>query len=205
MLLVLVGGIAWVMSDRQARLERMAIDVKSFLQLADLLYADNKLPEALSEVRKAQVILGTTGLSDEELNRRVTQKIKELETASQLEEIILDQSSSSTLDRGYADYARVFREFGVDVEALQVEEAAARISSSKIKLDLVLALNRWATNLKADSRRLVPGRWQHLQAISQATDSDPWRDRFNKAFEDKNLNELRKLEGFFGFQGNYTI
>ncbi len=188
MSLVLVGGLGWVASDRAARRARTAFEVNQSLQRAESLYADNKLPEAVAEVQKARGVLGTAG-GDEDLHRRVQQRLTELETAAKLEEILTE----SYRDRGYAEYARLFRDYGIDVEALPTEEAAARIADSRIKLDLVLALDRWATSLRADPRRLDPTRWQRLQALSRAADPDPWRMRYNAASEAGDLKALREL------------
>jgi tetratricopeptide (TPR) repeat protein len=87
----------------------------------------------------------------------------------------------------------VFREYGIDVEALPAEEAAARIAASHIKLDLVLSLDRWATSLRFDARKLDPKRWQRLLAISRAADPDPWRLRYIAATEAGDLPALREL------------
>src|SRR5262249_37049371 len=94
---------------------------------------------------------------------------------------------------GDAGYARVFRDYGIDVEALSTEEAAARIADSHIKLDLVLALDRWAKSLRSDPRELDRRHWQRLQAISRAADPDPWRLRYNAASEAMDAKTLREL------------
>jgi tetratricopeptide (TPR) repeat protein len=87
----------------------------------------------------------------------------------------------------------VFRDYGIDVEALATDQAAARIADSHIKLHLVLALDRWAESLRTNPRGLDPAHWQRLQAISLAADPDPWRLRYNAASEAKDLNTLREL------------
>jgi eukaryotic-like serine/threonine-protein kinase len=191
-LFVLVGGVGWVLSDRASRQARTGFEVDQLLRRAETLYADNKLPEAVAEVQKASGVLGTTG-GDESLRRRVQQRLSELETAVKLEEILIEMTEPPVRDRVYAEYARVFQEYGIDFEALSAEEAAARIANSNIKLDLVLALDRWATSLRSDPRRLDPARWQRLQAISRAADPDPWRLRYNAASETGDLPALQEL------------
>ncbi len=187
-LLVLLVGLGWVVSDRAARRARTAFEVNEFLQRAESLYADNKLPEAVAEVQKARSVLGTAG-GGEDLHRRVRQRLTELEMAVSLEEVPMEIHR----DRVYAEYARLFRDYGIDVDTLSTEEAAARIADSTIKLDLVLALNRWAASLRSDPRRLDPARWQRRQAISQAADPDLWRSRYNAASEAGDLKALRDL------------
>jgi len=204
MLLVLFGGLGWVISDRAARRARTAFEVEQFLQRAESLYAENKLPEAVAEVQKARGVLGTIG-GDEELHRRVRQWLTDLETSAKLEEILLEFAAPGIRDRlfvgstepsariqGDGGYARVFRDYGIDVEALSTEEAAARIEHSHIKVDLVLALDRWAKSWRADPG-VDPARWQRLQAISQMADPDPWRLRYDSASEAMDLKTLREL------------
>ncbi|QDU21324.1 serine/threonine-protein kinase [Urbifossiella limnaea] len=192
MFLVLVGGFAWVASDRAAQRVRTASEVAVFLQRADTLYADNKLPEAVAEVQKARGVLGAGG-GDEGLRRRVEQRLVELTSAARLEEILIDSAALGLRDQGYAEYARVFQASGIDVGALPPEAAAARVAESNIKLDLVLALDRWASALRTDPRKLDPARWQQLQAISRAAGPDPWRMRYNAAAEAGDLRALREL------------
>jgi serine/threonine protein kinase/Flp pilus assembly protein TadD len=193
-LLVLVGGLAWVVSDRAARRARVDFEVGEFLHRADSLYADNQLPEAVEEAQKARDVLGTAGGAREELQRRVRERLTELETATKLEEILLDEwVGPGGRDQAYTEYARVFQEHGIDVSTLSTEEAAARIATSAIKLDLVLALDRWASALRTDSRELDPAQWHRLQAISRAADPDPWRLRYNAAAEAEDVKVLREL------------
>jgi eukaryotic-like serine/threonine-protein kinase len=207
MLLVLFGGLGWVASDRAARRGRAAFEVNQFLRQAESLYTDNKLPEALAEVQKARVVLETTGGNDD-LDRRVRQWLADLETATKLEEILMELMSPTVRDRLLpgstepgpaarprvdAGYARVFRNYGIDVEALSTKEAATRIADSQIKLDLVLALDRWAESLRSNPRGLDPAKSQRLQAISRAADPDPWRLRYNAASEARDVKTLREL------------
>ncbi|MBO0697725.1 MAG: protein kinase [Zavarzinella sp.] len=205
MLLTLFGGLGWVMSDRAERRARTAFEVNQFLDRAESLYAEDKLPEALAEVHKALVVLGTAG-GDDDLDRRARTWLTDLETATKLEEMLMEFLRPSVRDRLFpgsaeptarpgagAGFARVFRDYGIDVERLSTDEAAARIANSHIKLDLVLALDRWAESLRTNARGLDPAHWQRLQAISRAADPDPWRLRYNAASEAKDVNSLREL------------
>jgi len=191
MLLVLVGSLGWMLSDRAARQARTAVEVDQFLQQAESLYAVNRLPEAMAEVQKARGVVGAGG--DEILHRRVQQWLTDLDTAAKLEEIRMEFTEREPRDRVYAEYARVFRDYGIDVEVFSTEEAAARIANRHIKLDLVLALDRWAYSLRNDARSLDPARWQRLVEISRAADPDPWRLRYNAAQEANDLPALREI------------
>jgi eukaryotic-like serine/threonine-protein kinase len=71
-LLLAVGSLGWVVRDREAGRVRTAGEVNQFLQQAESLYADNKLPEAVAEVQKARGVL-ESGSGDADLGRRVRQ------------------------------------------------------------------------------------------------------------------------------------
>src|SRR5262249_55621143 len=150
-LLLAVGSLGWVVRDREAGRVRTAVEVNQFLQRAESLYADNKLPEAVSEVQKARGVL-EAGRGDADLGRRVSQWLTDLNTAAKLEEILMESPSNTNRDRAYADLARVFRDYGIDVEALPTEDATARVAASQIKIDLALALNGWTAIVRLDPR-----------------------------------------------------
>jgi tetratricopeptide (TPR) repeat protein len=171
---------------------RTAAEVNQFLQRAEALYAENKLPEAVAEVQKARGVL-EAGSGDEELARRVQQWLTDLDTAGQLEEIRLESFDQNELYWGHADYARVFRDYGIDVEALSSEEATARVAASQIRFDLVLALGNWAGKLRIDPQQQDPARWQRLRAIARAADPDPWKLRLYGADEARDVRTLREL------------
>jgi tetratricopeptide (TPR) repeat protein/serine/threonine protein kinase len=191
-LLLSVGSLGWVVRDREAGRVRTTVEVNQFLQQGESLYADNKLPEAFVEVQKARGVL-EAGRGDEQLRQRVRQWLTDLETAAKLEEIRLEGYDLEDRDRWYADHARVFREYGIDVETLSTEEVTARVAASQIKLDLVLALGNWAARLRSDPRAQDPAPWQRLLVISRTADADPWRHRLQAAVEAKDLQALREL------------
>ena len=192
-LLILAGGLGWVLSDRAARQARTAYEVNQLLQRAQLLYAANKLPEAVAAAQKARGVLTTSSSGDGGIDRSVQQWVTDLETAVKLDEMLMEFTGSVARDRFCAKHARVFQDCGIDVEALSTEEAAARIANSHVKLDLVFALERWASVLRNDDRPTDRARWQRLLDISRAADPDPWRLRYNAAREASDLKALQEL------------
>src|SRR4029450_9211040 len=102
----------WAVRDRQAGRVRTAGEVNQLLQRAESLYVDNKLPESMAEVQKARGVL-EAGSGDADLGRRVRQWLTDLDMAAKLEEIRLE--SGTDYNRPYAEYARVFRDYGIDV------------------------------------------------------------------------------------------
>ena len=115
----------------------------------------------------------------------------DFDTATKLEELRLQIPDIANPDQVYAQYDRLFRDYGIDVEALSVEQAATRIARSRIRFELVVALNTWAWRLKLHPRPQELARWEHLRAISQASDPDPWRRCLTSAAHARDLKTLR--------------
>jgi tetratricopeptide (TPR) repeat protein len=190
-LLLAVGSLGWVVRDREALRARTAVEVNQFLQRAEALHAENKLPEAVAEVEKARGVL-EAGSGDEELKRRVRQWLKDLDMATTIEEISQQRFDIADSDQHYAIYARVFREYGIDVDALSVDEATTRIASSKICYFLADTLGAWAWQLRRDPRA-PEARWQRMAAIAHTADPDPFRLRLERAAWVGDLKTLREL------------
>ena len=68
------------------------------------------------------------------------------------------------------EYARTFREYGIDVGALTAEEAAARIRARAIGVPLASALDDWAVILRLFGPRGGEAGWQHLLAVADLPD-----------------------------------
>jgi tetratricopeptide (TPR) repeat protein len=79
------------------------------------------------------------------------------------------------------EYARAFREYGLDVERLAPDEAASRINGRTIAAELVAGLDDWVQVRRLVTRRGKPAVWAPLIAVARAADPDPWRDRFRAA------------------------
>jgi tetratricopeptide (TPR) repeat protein len=191
-ILLAVGSLGWVVRDREAGRVRTAAEVNQFLERAEALYDENKLPEAVAEIEKARGVL-EAGRGDEKLGRRVRQWRTDLDTAARLEEIPLEWYDHEDRDRVYADYAQVFREYGIDVEALPDAEVTARVATSQIRLNLVRALVGWAWRLRSDSRPEAFARQQRLTAIARAAEPDPLYLRLQAADEAKDVRTLREM------------
>jgi tetratricopeptide (TPR) repeat protein len=191
-LLLAVGSLGWVVRDREGRHARTASEVNQFLQRAESLYSEYRLPESLAEVEKARGVL-EAGDRDDELGQRVRQWLIDLETAAQFEALRRQHPDITDWDHVSADYARVFRQYGIDTEALSVEEAATRIAHSRIMYELTVALDTWAWRLQIAPRRGDPARWKRLRLIQRAADPDPWRQRLHRAADIGDLKTLREM------------
>ncbi len=191
-ILLAVGSLGWVVRDGEARRARTAVEVNHFLQRAESLYAEYKLPQALAEVEKARGVL-EAGDRDDQLGRRVRQWLIDLETAAQFEELRRQHPDITDRDQVSAGYAQVFQEYGIDTEALSVEEAATRVAQSRIMYELTVALDTWAWRLQIAPQGGESARWKRLRLIQRAADPDPWRQRLHRAADTQDLTVLREM------------
>jgi tetratricopeptide (TPR) repeat protein len=195
-LLAAVGGVAgsfgWAARDRAARRAALGQEVSRALQDVEALYARDKLTDALAEVKRAEGVLAS-GAEDADLGWRVRRWRADLETAARLAEIRLEQAAVKAEDYDWAGadraYGQAFRDHGLDVEALDVDEAAARIRDTAIRDRLVAALDDWAL---ARQKEGAPG-WQDLLTVARRADPDPWRDRLREALGRKDRKALAEL------------
>src|SRR5207302_507809 len=68
-------------------------------------------------------------------------------------------------------YARAFREYGIDVERLGREEAEALVENSAIRASLVAGLDDWANGLVRDDKEEGKQKATSLLAVSRLADA----------------------------------
>jgi serine/threonine protein kinase/Flp pilus assembly protein TadD len=182
-LAVLAGSVGWVVRDRAARQARTADLVQAAVSEAQGFRERGKWSQGLAAAERAKALL-TQGGSGDRLRQGVLDLQADLKMALRLEDIRVQQSrlrEGHFNDQG-ADqqYAEAFREYGIDVEALQTRVAAEQIAARAIRVELAAALDGWAR-----TRRWYPqpGRksWQALLQVAHAADRDPDRMAFRQA------------------------
>jgi serine/threonine protein kinase/Flp pilus assembly protein TadD len=188
-LLVLgVGNALWWMK-KQTEAETEA---REALKEAARLQQDERWSEALSAVRRAQGALHGFG-AEARLRQQVDELGKDLEMAQRLEEARLQ--GTATKDGRFdsegcsAAYATAFAWYGLDVEHGDASVAAEYIRSRSIPMQLVAALDYWASL----QRLWTVQEWKHLLAVARAADGDEWRNRLRDAWEcgdGKTMNDL---------------
>ncbi len=94
-------------------------------------------------------------------------------------------------------YARLFAEFGIDVESLSPPEVAARIAGRPATaVRVAAALDDWAQVLRnwglRDQTR-DPATWKRLLEVARLADPDPWRSQLRQLMGQEDLKALRKL------------
>jgi tetratricopeptide (TPR) repeat protein len=161
--------------------------VEETLRRAEDLQAQGKWAEALQAAEPAEDFLQLGGGS-RELNWRVQALLKDLKMIQRLEDIRLEEAA--VRDGGLDDlqdisylYANAFRNYGVEVDALETEEAARRIQDSRIHVELTAALDNWAHFRHRMPQAREDRIWRHLLEVAQLADPDPWRKRLRSVLE----------------------
>ena len=108
---------------------------------------------------------------------------------ARLEEI--DPSGDGDWKLKPVEYRQAFQEYGIDIEVLSPEEAAARIAARPIRVDLAVALDRWGNfvrrwginlrhlGLDGEKGVALPAR---LRQIARLADPNELRDRLRDVY-----------------------
>jgi tetratricopeptide (TPR) repeat protein len=182
-LAVVAGSGGWIAHDRATRQAKIASDVRSALEEARWFQKEGKLHDGQAALRRAEALLAEAG-DGSELHQSVSEVQADLQMVAKLEEVRILGSSvrggrfdCEGQDRGYE---AAFREYGIDVEALNPEDARERIRARSIRVELAAALDGWA-----QTRRWMPLRdgkaWQELLGLAQAADPDIRRTALREA------------------------
>jgi serine/threonine protein kinase/Flp pilus assembly protein TadD len=188
---VLVGGANWYSwSQNRLATER---EVESAVREALDAKSKGRLPESLAAVRRA-VSLQTANSVGPELQERILGLQADLVMLSNLESILLE---STAVKDGKFDtrqrvdaYARAFREYGIDCEALDQDHVAALIRKTNIAPELAAALTDWALQL---DRQKEDRTFKRLLAIARDADPDVWRNQLRDMYAQKDKDAVLKL------------
>ncbi len=189
-LAVLAGSIGWVARDAAAR--RTAMEQAIALAWEESLswQQQRRLPEALSAARRAEGLLAGADV-DEALRQRVQARLADLELLDKLENVRLKRMTGGKhggIDHEGVDslYEKMFRDAGLDVESLTVEEAGERIGRSAVAIELAAVLSHWALTRRAIRGADDPS-WKALLRVARLADPDGWRTRIRDALERRDL------------------
>src|SRR5262249_32472549 len=91
------------------------------------------------------------------------------------------------------EFDKAFRDFGIDIEALDPTEAAALITNHQaIYAVLVKSLDEWAS-LRRRARGDNDASWKKLVQTARAADPDDWRNRCRDALLRRDRQALEQL------------
>jgi tetratricopeptide (TPR) repeat protein/serine/threonine protein kinase len=199
--LILASSLGWIFRDRQARRTEAESRVVEALQVAEpkLRQGNPWDPELITAVRKAEAQLGDVVGGG--LQHQVEQLLADLTILEKIEEIRLGQAAVKDshfdavedvhfdLAAGDPDYAQAFQEYGIDVERVEVQEAATRIRQRAIATQLAAALDNWAR-----AREKAGGtNWRQLLTVAREVDPDFWRCAFREAWATGKKEDLEKI------------
>jgi serine/threonine-protein kinase len=209
--LVLVGsGVGWVLRDRSAReaeaarqqeerQAKVAGAVESIFAEMNRLEKEQKWQEALEAARRAEAAVAG-GEADPATAERVHQRLRDLEFIGRLERIRMERATlvegkvnNAGTDR---NYARTFREYGVDVDELPVETSIDRLKARPaLAVTLAAALDDWVL-IRRQGLEMDVARWKRLVAVARGIDPEPLRDRLRATWGQPVANvrdDLRRL------------
>ncbi len=206
-LVVIAGGGGWWVQRRDAdrrqsaqQSARSALDrVHELHAAASAAQVGETAPwqEALAAAKSAATLAATLEIDAETRNRAETLRAQVEREAAAVEAVArserndramvarLEDIRGTELDPGSTtreDFERAFGDYGIDVRARSVDEAAAAVRTSSIASVLATALDYWAML----DRELAP----RLRAIAHSADPDPWRERLRGA---KSSADVRAL------------
>jgi serine/threonine protein kinase/tetratricopeptide (TPR) repeat protein len=179
------GSVGWAARDRAARDAALDTEVARNLDEAEAHLGGPTWPVAGADLDRAEKFLRSAGRT--ESPDRLQELRRDLAMARRLEDVFGSPRNQAFIygDEQPTEYARAFGEFGLPVDTLSVEGAAARIRGRSIRLHLARALDSWSlsSRCQANLRMYGPGmpEWKHLQAVAAATDPDPWRNELRAA------------------------
>jgi serine/threonine-protein kinase len=203
-LLVAVGAVAgtlgWVAHDRATRELIAEREATSALAEARQWEDEEKWPAALSAVKRAQGVLA--GEPEGELVERAASMRSDIEMVLRLEGIMLDLQNKPSdpiafdFTKPDLEYAKAFREYGIDVETLGIADAAERVRRRAICLQLAVGLDAWAEARRyalVSKPHLSDPSWQQLLAIASLADPDPSRKRVREALVKRDRQNLEQI------------
>jgi serine/threonine protein kinase/tetratricopeptide (TPR) repeat protein len=197
--MVLLGsGAGWAWRDRAAREaevarqkgERQATasgQVEVIFAEVDQLGKEQKWSEALAAARRAEAVAAGNE-ADAETAERVHARLKDLEFIGRLEQARMHGATwvGRSFDHAGADreYARSFREYGVNVDELPVETVMERLKARPaLAIPVAAALDDWAwARLEVIQRRADDAAAKRLVTIARGIDPEPLRDRMRASW-----------------------
>ncbi len=198
MALVLVGYAAWTRHERAARREASEKVVLAALEDTYREQKERRLPEALSAARRADGLLAGADVN-ETLRQQVRDRLADLELLSRLDNARMEQMTTMndreiiSWEKADALYRQLFREAGLDVEALPVEEVGARIRGTTIAAELASFLDHWVSIRWVSRKGTKDTSWLAMLRVARLADPDVQRTRVREVLERQDKQALLKL------------
>jgi serine/threonine-protein kinase len=214
-MVMLAGGVAtWVVRQRGLREAATARVVQEALDEATLARGRARgdlaiLAEALQSARRAEQ-LARSGAATVSLRARVQTVLNQIErehaaATERADELARDRRLLERLEivranggehwdpkRTDTEYEVVFREFGLDVDRLDAQQAADWVTRRSNRAEVGFYLDDWAI-VRRKTRKEAEANLPSLLAAARAADPDPWRDSLRTQIGRRDLTELQRL------------
>jgi tetratricopeptide (TPR) repeat protein len=171
-----VGGGTWFIQQRAERRGELRSEVGTAVTQAERLRKRFHFHEARELLEQARQVLGPTG--PHELRQQVELAWEDLKLVESLDR---DRLRAATPVAGRFDpsgaepcYEETFATAGLGGPGGDSETVAARVRGSTVRVEIVAALDDWAS-ITEDPARVA---W--LLAVARAADPDTWRDRLRQ-------------------------
>jgi tetratricopeptide (TPR) repeat protein/serine/threonine protein kinase len=198
LLMLLAIGIGWTVRDRADREARVSGRVAMILTEVEQLQREQKGPQALAALRRAEAAMAGGG-TEAATGQHVRDSIRDYEFIDLLERIGMRRTKwhEGKFDNAGADedYARAFRDYGVDVLHLPPATSIDRLKTRPvIAISLAVAMDDWA-DAHREATQDVAGA-QRLVAVARGIDPEPVRDAIRSTWGNPASEagaELRRL------------
>jgi eukaryotic-like serine/threonine-protein kinase len=198
-LLMFAGSVGWSVRDREARQTRLVGQVVIILDDVDRLMREQKWAEALATAKRAEPLM-VGGEANAKTQDRVQQVLADLSLVQRLDEarLLESQVAGDTFDYAGAEraYADAFADAGLTIDGLTVEQAVGPLRArSRIVNEIASGLTDWSRLRRKLKQGTDDSTWQHLSAVADAIDCDPWRRRLRAAWnaDETGAMTLRRL------------
>jgi tetratricopeptide (TPR) repeat protein len=198
--LILAGSVGWMARDHAARQHEADGKVREALEAAGpgLQQGNSWDPALIAAAQQAEAQLGS-GLLSPEMRRQAEQLQKDVHMLAALELIRLDRAEVRDghfhdTSRSDAQYTSAFREYGIDVETLEPEAAAALVQASMIREHLVAGLDDWVKVLLGLRQEESTRKGERLLNLARQVDAeDKWRNQLRDLLLRRDVRAIREL------------
>jgi serine/threonine-protein kinase len=222
LLIAVFGSYTWLSNQRRARIERGTRAVTDALERAMVLSSEAraaaarnlaKWKEAESAIAAAKALAAMGEIEPtaterlERLDREVSEDAErarleaaqaesDARMAQRLEEIRgINDCEDMSPERSRQFYG-AFREYGIDVFKLDVQDAGRRIRESAISRALIDALDVWTYEAPVENRPINVAFQEHgsrLLAVARHADADPFRSEIRDVMSARIREGIRAL------------
>jgi tetratricopeptide (TPR) repeat protein len=205
---LLGGGGAWWLAEKRAEAERTVDlacrEARGLHEQARAAGAGDLLAwtKAVEVAQRADGLAAggwvSASLRQEaaELYRQVREEFADVgrdrDLLTRLAEIRTQKEAEFSRADPDGEYARAFREYGLDLDRLP-DEAAARVRArpAQVVAELTAALDDWA--LERRRRGRPEADWRRLLDVARAADADPWRQALRAALGGRDRDAVLRL------------